>query len=115
MESLIGKKVEIISNIGGNMFNIGDIVQVLSKEDEDSYIAINKKGDKWYIGKDDFKLLNESELTNNQQISRRDYFAAAALQGILAKRFDEPGEGVAEIILDAIEYADLLIKQLDKE
>lgn len=110
---MIGKKVKIVSNLGGNRFEIGEIVEIIEPNGVDGiFLARNEAGKSWYISHRDYVHIAEEK---QFQISRRDYFAAAALQGMLAKRFDEPGEGVAEIILDAIEYADAIIKQLDKE
>lgn len=117
MENMIGKKVKIISHKGGNRFEIGEIVEIIGYYDgyNDVFHARNSAGVTWYVSDTDFKLIEETPTDPKITISRRDYFAAAALQGMLAKRFDEPGEGVAEIILDAIEYADALIEQLDKD
>jgi hypothetical protein len=115
MENMIGKKVKIVSHSGGNRFEIGEIVEIIGYYDDthkDIFHARNNAGVTWYISDKDYVHIAEEK---QFQISRRDLFAAAALEGMLAKRFDEPGEGVDEIILDAIEYADAIIKQLDKE
>jgi hypothetical protein len=49
-------------------------------------------------------------------LSKREYFAAMALQGYLAAHASEPTMPVAEIMAkDAVEYADALIKALKDE
>jgi len=47
-------------------------------------------------------------------LTKREYFAGLAMQGILAKNFDNNGENLEETISDALEYADELLKQLNK-
>jgi len=44
-------------------------------------------------------------------LTRRDYFAAAALQGLIVNSIGVPAESVVRW---AIECADLMIKELDK-
>ena len=46
-------------------------------------------------------------------LNKREYFAAVALQGLLAHHGDDdyPRESIAEY---AVEHADLLLKELDK-
>lgn len=59
--------------------------------------------------------------TNNQTenvsegISKREYFAASALQGMLAYNHRPDMNGFAEIALDAVVAADYLIDALNKK
>jgi hypothetical protein len=47
-------------------------------------------------------------------LTKREYFASLALQSIMAKKFDDPNEYKRETVADAIEYADELLKQLER-
>lgn len=46
-------------------------------------------------------------------LTKLEYFAGLAMQGIIAHKFDEDGENCEGTIADAIEYAKELIKQLE--
>lgn len=63
-------------------------------------------------------LLHEPPQTSGDQcskLSRRDYFAAMAMQGTLANPHCWESYTRTEIIKEALQVSDLLIKKLDKE
>lgn len=56
-------------------------------------------------------------IIKQEGLTKREYFAGLAMQGILAKRFDEEGEYpeyISNTVKDAVEYADALLKELEK-
>jgi hypothetical protein len=109
MENMIGKKVKIVSNLGGNRFEIGEIVEIIEPNGVDGiFLARNEAGKSWYISHRDYVHIAEEK---QFQISRRDYFAAAALQALMTI----PDISSDNLAKTAVYWADELIKQLDKE
>lgn len=58
--------------------------------------------------------LSSADYPQHSGLSKREYFAAAALQGILATDKPHPS-GVWTIAREAVEAADALIEALEKE
>ena len=50
----------------------------------------------------------------NTGLTKLEYFAGLAMQGIIAHKFDEDGEYCEGTVADAIEYAKELLKQLEE-
>ena len=61
-----------------------------------------------------FKQVGPTTIQINNQLSRRDAFAAAAMQGIFTKFF-ATNETYDIFAKHAVELADALIQELDKE
>lgn len=109
---MIGKKVKIVSNLGGNRFEIGEIVEIIEPNGVDGiFLARNEAGKSWYISHRDYVHIAEEK---QFQISRRDYFAAAALQGLLT-RDDIKEISTLDVVRSSVAWADLIIIELDKE
>ena len=54
------------------------------------------------------------ERSEEEGLTKREYFASVALQGMLAYSGEEAAGGPEIFARDAVEYADALIKQLNK-
>ena len=61
-----------------------------------------------------FPLISSDGMSVNQGLTKREYFAGLAMQGILAKKFDSKSEDIDDTIMSSIEYADALLKALEK-
>lgn len=48
-------------------------------------------------------------------LTKREYFAAMAMQGIIANNHHGPDEYVKQAAREAVQYADALIEQLNKQ
>lgn len=55
----------------------------------------------------------EQEIPATEGLSKREWFAGMALQGLLAARGNDPNYSYLELVSDAISTADSIIEQLD--
>lgn len=120
MGNLIGEKIKITKCLHGHEFQIGEIVEIIDIDNDWSYVAKSKSDKTYWITDEEFELihcggeLDFERIEENQihtTISRRDYFAAAALQALMTI----PDISSDNLAKKAVYWADELIKQLDKE
>lgn len=135
MESLLGKKVKITKCINYHGFEIGEIVEIRNFTDNWYYTAVSKNGRTFGVTDEEFEPIEDTPIELPTTISRRDYFAAAALQGLMSNteesnassktvlyvlglssdtNYDFMEHHPMYIAKLSVMYADELIKQLDK-
>ena len=64
---------------------------------------------------DDGMRFSEPYKTYSKGLTKREYFAAMAMQGMMSCGVHNNGYDGREIAKDAVEFADALIKELEKD
>lgn len=61
-------------------------------------------------------IINQSPQSLPAGLTKREYFAALAMQGLIGMyhRYEEGGDGTINLCADAVGFADNLLKQLER-